>query len=138
MKVGVDVGEAGESPEGIETTTVGQLVAVFWGKVEPGVPRLHLPRLVAQVGESVKCVRAEEGVDVLNFEVGIVQPENEMRGGVNSLIKVSRKRLSSNGPVVGPRAHVAADDAVILAVGHGGQRCHGQEGQPNDLLRHPD
>ena len=86
MKVGVEVGEAGEPPESIETTTVGQLVAVFGGQVEPGVPRLNFPRLVAQVGESVKCVRAEEGVDVLNFEVGIVQPEN------NSLFKVSRRQ----------------------------------------------
>ena len=74
MKVGVEVGEAGEPPEGIETTTVRQLVAVFGGQVEPGIPRLHLPRLVAQVGEAVKCVRAKEGVDVLNFEVAVVKP----------------------------------------------------------------
>ena len=38
-------------------------------------------------------------------------------------------------PVVGPRADIAADDAVVrdrLAVGRDGQRC-GQEGRADDL-----
>ena len=55
-------------------------------------------------------------------------------------LEIDRRRnlkmlLKKGEPVVGPRAHVAAYDAVIwdrLAVSHGGQRC-GQEGRANDL-----
>ena len=76
MEVGVDVLEAGEAPECVEAAAVGQLVAVGGGEVEPGVPRLDPPRLVAQVGEAVEGVRAQERVDVLDLEVRVVEPAN--------------------------------------------------------------
>ena len=76
VEVGVEVLEAGEAPECVEAAAVWQLVAVLGGEVEPGVPRLDLPRLVAQVGEAVEGVRAQERVDVLDLEVRVVEPAN--------------------------------------------------------------